>query len=90
MPNKTEDNDTVVIDTSVGNDLDRTPVCIPRAATTDGLTPVGPRTATNEMKPVVKPLRVELDLDDPNSLADFLEHVARLIRERKRIVITIE
>lgn len=84
MPNKIEDND-VVIDSGV--DLDATPVCIPQAETTDGLTPVGPRTST---RPLLKPLRVELDLDDPKSLADFLDHVARLIRERKRIVITIE
>ena len=92
MPKKYDDDDTIVIDGDVANDLDTTPICIPRTprAATDGLTPVGPRTATNEMEPVVKPLRVELDLDDPKSLADFLDHVARLIRARKRIILTIE
>lgn len=97
MSNDPKDNDTRVIDVDddvshdlgTSHDLDTTPVCIPRAPT-NGLNPIGPRTATNEMQPALKPLRVELDLDDPGSLADFFDHLARLIRDRKRIIVTIE
>jgi hypothetical protein len=34
--------------------------------------------------------RIELDLSDPEALAGFLESVAKLVRLRRRIVISIE
>jgi len=33
---------------------------------------------------------IEIDLDDPESAAQFLEHVARLVRVRKKLRILIE
>lgn len=34
--------------------------------------------------------KITLDLEDPDALADFLIEVSRLVRERKRISVTIE
>lgn len=34
--------------------------------------------------------RIEIDLDDADSLADFLVTVAELVRRRKRLVIIVE
>lgn len=34
--------------------------------------------------------KITIDLDDPDALADFLLEISRLVRERKRISVTIE
>ena len=31
-----------------------------------------------------------IDLDDPDSLAEFLMEIARVVRDKKRITVTIE
>jgi hypothetical protein len=41
-------------------------------------------------KPLHERLSVSCDLDDPDAVANFLEAVARLIREKRRIVLIID
>ena len=66
--------------------ISRPPVGLP------GETPIEPvpesRTTTKELP--AEPLRVQIDLDDPESLAEFLEYVCKVIRKRRRVIITIE
>lgn len=50
--------------------------------------PACSRTKTAERPKVGR--KVTIDLDDSDSLADFLAEVAKVIRERKRITVTIE
>jgi len=58
-------------------------------------------TITGTMEPLCEPRtktapqpktghRIEIDLDDPDSLSDFLLQVSKLIREKRRVVIIIE
>lgn len=34
--------------------------------------------------------KITIDLDDADSLSDFLIEIARLVKEKKRIVVTVE
>lgn len=48
------------------------------------------RRTTDRMPPLSKPKRIEVDIDDPIAVAEFLEAVAMSIRQRKRIVLIVE
>jgi len=45
---------------------------------------------TEEMDPLVVPKRLEIDLDNPEGVAEFLDAVAESIRRRGRVVLIIE
>lgn len=60
---------------------------------------VGPRTnrlllagreTTVELKPPGEPVRLEIDLEDPDAVAGFLEEFAKSVRARRRLVMIIE
>lgn len=53
-----------------------------------GPTPTRSRTKTAERPKSGR--KITLDLEDPDALADFLLEISRLVRERKRISVTIE
>lgn len=63
------------------------------------MSPTPPRTvtppahgerSTDKMDPLVASKRLEIDLDNPNGVAEFLDAVAESIRKRGRIVLIIE
>lgn len=45
---------------------------------------------TDKVGQLSKGLRMELDLADPEAVAEFLEAVAASVRKKRRIVLTIE
>jgi len=45
---------------------------------------------TAEMRPMANATRLVIDLDDPTAVAEFLEAVARSIREKRRCVLIVE
>ena len=51
--------------------------------------PACDRTPTRPLPPL-RGARVEIDLADAESAASFLEMVAKIVRERRRIVIVVE
>jgi len=51
---------------------------------------LGGERATDKMDPVVIAKRLEIDLDNPEGVAEFLDAVAESIRRRGRIVLIIE
>lgn len=61
----------------------------PTAETPDHESIAIDRAPTKPMLPV-KGARVEIDLEDADSAAAFLEMVARIIRERRRVTIVVE
>lgn len=40
--------------------------------------------------PFTRGARLEIDLDDPCGMASFLEAVARILREKRRVVLIVE
>lgn len=47
------------------------------------------RTPTKPM-PFLRRGRIEVDLEDPEAVASFLEFVAKVVREKRRLVLHIE
>lgn len=51
--------------------------------------PVIDRVPTKPMPPFVGG-RIEVDLDDPEAVASFLELVAKIVRDKRRLVLIVE
>lgn len=49
-----------------------------------------PVTSRAPTKPLPRRGRLEIDLDDAKSVAEFLELMARMLKEKGRLIITIE
>ena len=51
--------------------------------------PVSSRTPTKPIPPI-QCGRIEVDLEDPEAVAGFLELVARIVRDKRRLVLIVE
>ncbi len=56
----------------------------------EGIVPSVDKRPTDEMRPMRGELRMTLDLENPEAVAQFLEAVATSIRTKRRITLVIE